>query len=107
MHARRLAILAQDLAEIPAALLAKAIDRYVKSPSGEFLPKASQLIAIAKSLIPPAGSSIPGAAPHDLEGYVAWLNGKGFSKAMGWTWVIGERTLEHGEKMRFLDRREG
>ena len=102
-HARRLVILAQDLADIPAVILAKAIDRYVRSPNGEFLPKASQLIAIAKTMIDKPTPA--GAAPHDLNGYAEWLTGKGFSHAMGWTWFVGRRTLPSGEIVEFLDRR--
>lgn len=53
-HARRLALLAQDLWDMPPDILAKAIDRYVKIPGSVFLPKAAQLVEIGRALCTPA-----------------------------------------------------
>jgi hypothetical protein len=50
-HAAALALLACDLAEMPAGILDKAIKQWaIKSP---FLPKASDLIALGKAIVNP------------------------------------------------------
>jgi len=52
-HAGAIALLAQDLADIPPDLLDRAINQHVaRSP---YLPKASDLIALAQSYVPKAG----------------------------------------------------
>lgn len=52
-HAGALALLAQDLADIPPDLLERAIrDHATSSP---YLPKASDLVERAKAYVPPPG----------------------------------------------------
>lgn len=56
-HAHALALLCSDLADMPANLLARAIAKHVmESP---YLPKASDLVKIAKSFIPTRPHSGP------------------------------------------------
>jgi len=53
----KVAFLADDCADIPPDILARAIERYVKIPGNNFLPKAAQLIEIARSIVAPVTPS--------------------------------------------------
>lgn len=50
-HARRLALLASDLRDMPPDVLQQAVERYVRIPGKNFLPKASELVDIGKAII--------------------------------------------------------
>lgn len=62
-HSATLALLARDLAEMPPALLDGAIARWAQSRP--FLPKACELIAIARDLLPAPERDPPGRAISD------------------------------------------
>lgn len=52
-HAAAIALLARDLADVPAYHLSRAIDEWVRE--SKFMPKASELAAVAKRLSVPSG----------------------------------------------------
>lgn len=52
-YRQQVALLAGDCAEVPPDILARAIERYVRIPGSNFLPRANQLIEIAKSCASP------------------------------------------------------
>lgn len=90
-HQAMLGLLAEDLAHIDPNALTRAIDRHVMS--SPYMPKAADLIKLAQSMQAPATS---------LDAYAEELNGKSFTKAMGWQWFV----REHGDGRRELDRRD-
>ena len=102
-HARRLALLAQDLWDMPPDILAKAIDRYVKIPGNYYLPKASQLVEIGRAICtPPVGSVSKHGIPNGLHEYAAWLNERNFSKAYRWEYFVAR--TEDGRE--YIDKRQ-
>ena len=72
-HASRLALLAMDLRDMPPHILKQSIERYVLIPGKNFLPKAAELVEIARSIIDRKQSESR-AHPTDVEGYAAWFN---------------------------------
>lgn len=72
-HASRLALLAMDLRDMPPHILKQSIERYALIPGKNFLPKAAELVEIARSIIDRKQSESR-AHPTDVEGYAAWFN---------------------------------
>lgn len=72
-HASRLALLAMDLRAMPPHVLKQSIERYVVIPGKNFLPKAAELVEIARSIIEREQSN-QRKHPTDLDGYVQWFN---------------------------------
>lgn len=79
-YRQKLALLANDCADVPADILRRAIDHYVKGPDGTYLPKAAQLISLAQNINAQRSSAIGpgGATVEDLHRHVAWLNERNF-----------------------------
>lgn len=84
-----LALLAEDVADLPTELLDRAIQRHVAT--SPYMPKAADLIRFAQSFQAPQTS---------LEAYANELNERNFSKALGWHWFV----REHADGRRELDR---
>jgi len=82
-YRQKLALLANDCADVPADILRRAIDHYVKSPDGTYLPKAAQLISLAQNINAQRSSSIGpgGATVEDLHRHVDFLNSLNWVKA--------------------------
>jgi hypothetical protein len=89
-HAAQLALLAADVADIPPDLLERAIrDHAVRSP---YLPKASELIALAQSYMPKPGrmdqQAICDRGNADLLTIprydIRWSIGEDGKAALGW-----------------------
>jgi len=72
-HASRLALLAVDLRDMPPHVLKQSIERYVLIPGKNFLPKAAELVEIARAIIDRKQSESR-THPTDVEGYAAWFN---------------------------------
>jgi hypothetical protein len=71
-HAAQLALLAADVADVPPDLLERAIRAHAqRSP---YMPKASELIALAKSFIdPPQQARAEGGMVPDSSEHLAYL----------------------------------
>lgn len=96
-HAGMLALLAEDLADLPIGLLERAIQRHCTT--SPYMPKAADLIALAKAQQDTARPST------SLQEYADDLNAKNFSKANDWHWFVNSRKHENGETERYLDRK--
>lgn len=100
-YQQKLALLAQDCADIPPAKLEMAIDRYVKIPGNNFLPRAAQLIEIAQSFARHSSGSVnQHGQPMDPDGYCKWLNARNFSQELGWHYYM----KEHDDGRREMDK---
>ena len=95
-HGGMLALLAEDLADLPVSLLELAIQRHCAA--SPYMPKAADLIKLAQEA---QGTGRPATS---LQAYADELNGKNFSKLNAWHWFINRRTLEDGTTERYLDR---
>ena len=96
-HAGMLALLAEDLADLPTSLLERAIQRHcISSP---YMPKAADLIKLAQDA---EGATRPATT---LQAYADDLNTKNFSRANDWHWIINTRKLEDGTREQYLDRK--
>ena len=62
-----------DLRDMPPHILKQSIERYVLIPGKNFLPKAAELVEIARSIIDRKQSESR-THPTDVEGYAAWFN---------------------------------
>lgn len=58
---------------MPPHVLKQAIERYVLIPGKNFLPKAAELVEIARAIIDRKQSESR-THPTDVEGYAAWFN---------------------------------
>jgi len=92
-YRQKLALLANDCADLPTDILRRAIDHYVKSPDGTYLPKAAQLIALAQNINAQRSSSIGpgGATVEDLQRHCDWLNGLNFVIDSGKPYFVRKR----------------
>ena len=95
-HASMLALLAEDLADLPINLLELAIQRHCAT--SPYMPKMADLIKLAQEA---QGSAKPATS---LQAYADDLNKCNFSKVNDWHWFVSRRTLENGASERFLDR---
>lgn len=93
-HAATLALLASDLADVPPTCLAKAVEKWARE--SHFMPRASELIALAQSFMPKRD---PGSVDR-LHALAASLNASKFAAAYGWHY----RVAINGEGMAYLDR---
>lgn len=84
-HAASIALLARDVADIPANYLAMAIEMWVKS--SRFMPKASDLAEMAKGAA--AGGSIAGkVGAAQIEEMATKLNAQRFTREQGWHYFV-------------------
>jgi hypothetical protein len=90
-HAGMLALLAEDLADVPTDLLERAVQHHVAT--SPYMPKAADLIRLAQSFQKP---------PTTLEAYAEQLNEMNFSQALGYHWFV----REHPDGRRELDRND-
>jgi hypothetical protein len=90
-HQAMLLLLAEDLAHVDPEMLERAINKHVaKSP---YMPKASQLIALAQAEIAPRTS---------LQAYADVLTDERFSRENGWRWSVST----DGQNRKYLDRHD-
>lgn len=92
-----LALLAEDLADLPTGLLESAIQRHCTT--SPYMPKAADLIALAKAQQDTARPATT------LQAYADDLNTKNFSRANDWHWFVNTRKLEDGTREQYLDRK--
>jgi hypothetical protein len=88
-HAERLALLCEDLADVPIKALEWAADEWAKTSA--FLPKASDIRALARRYAEVGGKQIP----TDLDEYCAAMNKRWIGR---WYSVVGE-----GKDRRIID----
>lgn len=88
-HAGTIALLCEDLADMPPDLLDRAIRMHALK--SHFMPKASELIALAKSLTEPKkGIKIDQAL---ADKYNATMSDEGRAKGLRWSIANGELVL--------------
>lgn len=58
---------------MPPHILKQAIERYVLIPGKNFLPKAAELVEIARAIVDTAKSDAR-KHPTDIDGYTKWFN---------------------------------
>lgn len=62
-----------DLRDMPPHILKQSIERYVLIPGKNFLPKAAELVEIARAIVDTAKAT-DRKNPTDVEGYAQWFN---------------------------------
>lgn len=62
-----------DLRDMPPHVLKQSIERYVLIPGKNFLPKAAELVEIARAIVDTAKATDRNH-PTDVEGYAQWFN---------------------------------
>lgn len=73
-HATRLALLGQDLYDLPAPMLERAIRDWVKT--SPHMPKASDLVALCKSYVPRPAAPTPDDDMTDVRDACARYNAR-------------------------------
>lgn len=97
-HAASLALLARDLADVPPHFLERAIRDWV--PRSHFMPKASELVELARKFQDEAGGKRDPASVDRLHKLAASLNSSRFAAGYGWHYSV--KVGEDG--LHFLDR---
>lgn len=93
-HARALKLLTEDVADIPPHLLERATAKWVRG--NRFMPKASELIALARSELSDIRRGTD-FAEQQLQAHCDRLN----AMRMDWHWhVVGEAPNRRVERMR-------